>query len=310
MVLLYLGIFAGVKCSRTFQTHSDKITVVTTLFPLYDFAKNIGGDKIEVSLLLPPGVEPHSFEPTPGDIAKINKADIFIFTGEFMEPWAHSIISAIDNKKIIVVDASTDVNLIPAFQHHEHFESDNHNKQNHQLSEMDPHIWLDFDNDKIIVDNITAALIRIDSANTDFYKQNAEAYKTKLQALDDSFKTGHANCGTRTIVFGGHYAFGYLAQKYNLKYLSAQGLSPDAEPTAQDLIELVQQVRKDNIHYIFYEELTSPKIAETLANETNTKMLLLNAGHNVSRADLENNVSFISIMQKDLENLKIGLECK
>jgi zinc transport system substrate-binding protein len=305
-----VAIFASVKHTRNLQKSGDKITVVTTLFPLYDFAKKIGGDKVDVSLLLPPGVEPHSFEPTPGDIARINKADIFIFTGEFMEPWAHRIISTIDNKKIIIIDASKDVNLIPAVQRHEHHESHEHKEDHHELSQLDPHIWLDFGNDKIIIDNITNALIKADSADSNFYEQNAKAYKKQLDTLDSSYKKQLENCKTRTIVFGGHYAFGYLAHKYNLKYLAAQGLSPDSEPTAQDIISLIEQIKKDNIHYIFYEELTSPKIAETLAHETNTKMLLLNAGHNVSRADLENNVSFISIMINDLQNLKIGLECQ
>ncbi|MEN6383876.1 MAG: zinc ABC transporter substrate-binding protein [Phycisphaerales bacterium] len=310
VLMLLAAIFASIKYNKNLHTSDGKITVVTTLFPLYDFAKHIGGEKVDVSLLLPPGVEPHSFEPTPGDIARIHKANVFVFTGEFMEPWAHEIISGIDNKNILIVDASTNVNLIPAAQLHEHGESEKHENHPHELTQMDPHIWLDFDNDKIIIDNITSALIKSDSENSEYYQHNADTLKKEIDALDKAYKDQLGNCITRTIVFGGHYAFGYMANKYNLNYLAAQGLSPDSEPTAQDLIDLVKQIRNDNIHYIFFEELTSPKIAETLANETNTKMLLLNAGHNVSRADLENNVSFISIMRKNLENLKIGLECK
>jgi zinc transport system substrate-binding protein len=311
ILLIMAGLFTSVKLTKKVENKNGKITIVTTLFPLYDFAKEIGCDKVEVSLLLPPGVEPHSFDPTPGDIAKISNADIFIFTGEFMEPWAHDIIAGIDNKKIIIVDASTDVNLISAVQKHEHHEHEEHHEHDHdELGNMDPHIWLDFNNDKIILDNITNALCKADPANEAFYKANAQDYKSKLDDLDASYKTQLANCQTRTIVFGGHYAFGYLAKRYNLNYLAAQGLSPDSEPSAQDIINLVEQIRKDKINYIFYEELTSPKIAETLANETNTKMLLLNAGHNITRKDLEENTSFISIMQKDLQNLKTGLKCK
>jgi len=308
IILIMAGLFTSVKLVKKIENNKDKITIVTTLFPLYDFAKEIGSDKVEVTILLPPGVEPHSFDPTPGDISKISNADIFIFTGEFMEPWAHDIITGIDNKKLIVIDASTNVNLITPAHNHEHCEHQEHHHD--ELGNKDPHIWLDFDNDKIIVDNITNALCKADSANEAFYKTNAEDYKSKLDDLDTSYKTYLANCQTRTIVFGGHYAFGYLAKRYNLNYLSAQGLSPDAEPTAKDLIVLVKQIKKDKINYIFYEELTSPKIAETLANETNAKMLLLNAGHNITRKDLEENTSFISIMQKNLQNLMTGLECK
>jgi zinc transport system substrate-binding protein len=309
ILIIMAGLFAAVKSSKKLQRNDNKITIVTTLFPLYDFSKIIGGDKVDVSLLLPPGVEPHSFEPTPGDIAKISKADIFIFTGEFMEPWAHEILSGISNKKLVVIDASKDVNMIPAAQKHEHHE---HNEQHvHNEHEgMDPHIWLDFDNDKIIIDNITDALCNVDSANSDFYRTNTESYKAKLTALDAAYKTQLLDCKSKTIIFGGHYAFGYLANRYGLQYLAAQGLSPDSEPTATDLIALVEQIKKENIRYVFYEELTSPKVAETLTNETGTKMLLLNAGHNVSKTDLQNNVSFINIMTENLQNLKTGLECK
>ncbi len=314
ILIVMAGLFAAVKFGQKLPQDNGKITIVTTLFPLYDFAKTIGGDKVEVLLLLPPGVEPHSFEPTPGDITKISKAGIFIFTGEFMEPWAHDILSGISNKKLIVVDASTDVNMIPAAQKHEHHNGHNEESENHEHHDehegMDPHIWLDFDNDKIIIDNITNALCKADATNTNFYKSNAEDYKTKLTKLDTAYKTQLSDCNSKTVVFGGHYAFGYMAKRYDLKYLAAQGLAPDSEPTATDLIALIEQIKKENIRYVFYEELTSPKIAETLANETNTKILLLNAGHNVSKKDLENNVSFINIMTGNLQNLKTGLECK
>lgn len=295
--VIILSIFAISKRERKSKT--GKITVITTLFPLYDFAVNIGGDKVDVSMLLPPGVEPHSFEPKPSDIAKINQSDIFVYTGRFMEPWALGIIKGISNKKNIIVDSSAGIKLIPAVFHDE----------DEPEGAPDPHIWLDFDNAKIMVDNITLALCEKDKRNADFYKAKSEKYKSALSKLDEQYKTALSSCKSKEIIYGGHYAFGYLAHRYNLKYLAAQGLSPDAEPMAQDLMRLVTQIKKDNIQYIFYEELTSPKIAQTLASETNTKMLMLNAAHNVARTDLENRQSFISIMEKNLENLKIGLQC-
>ena len=112
------------------------------------------------------------------------------------------------------------------------------------------------------------------------------------------------------IVYGGHYAFGYLAKRYGLRYLAAQGVAPDAEPTAKDLVRLIEQIKKNNIRYVFYEELTSPKIAETIARETNAKILLLNAAHNVTKDQFERGVSLFEILNTDLEQLKIGLECQ
>lgn len=277
-----------------------KIKVITTLFPLYDMAKNIGGDKVEVSLLLPPGVEAHSFEPKPSDIVKINESDIFVYTGKFMEPWAEDMVKSFGNKNFIVVDASQGTKMIPGVFH----------DADERTGSLDPHIWLDFDNAKIMVKNIVGAFQIKDSANQDYYAQEASHYSDKLTELDSTYKASLASCQNREIVYGGHYAFGYLTKRYGLKYMAAQGISPDAEPTANDLAKLVEQVKKDKIKYVFYEELTSPKIAETIASETNAKMLPLNAAHNLTKDQFEQGISFFDILKSDLDYLKIGLQCR
>jgi zinc transport system substrate-binding protein len=281
------------------NTNTNKISVVTTLFPLYDFAQNIGQDNVEVSLLLPPGVEAHSFEPKPGDIVKISESDVFVYTGKFMEPWAEDIVKGIANKKLIVVDASKGINMIPGVFH----------DADEPAGSLDPHIWLDFDNAKIMVDNITRAISEKNPSNAQYYQQNADEYKSALSKLDNEYKTALSKCQSKEIVYGGHYAFGYLARRYGIEYIAAQGMSPDAEPTAQVLVQLVEQIKAKNIQYIFYEELARPKIAETLSKETNTKMLLLNAAHNLTKEDFENKATFLSIMKDNLKNLKIGLQC-
>ena len=285
--------------SKPLKSDSKKIQVVTTLFPLYDFAKNIGQDKVEVTLLLPPGVEPHSFEPKPSDILRIDQSDIFIYTGEFMEPWAGDIINGITSKEIMVVNSSEGITLINSMFHDD----------DEPVGSMDPHIWLDFENAKHMIQNITQSLIERDPDNKDFYVLNSTKYQDELTALDIKYRDTLSNCQTNEIIYGGHYAFGYLSKRYDLKYLAAQGVSPDAEPTVQDLVRLVEQIRKDNIEYIFYEELSSNKIAETIAGETNAKMLLLSASHNLSKEDFERGVSFISILNSNLDNLKKGLQC-
>jgi zinc transport system substrate-binding protein len=306
-----LGIVVLVLCAAVFGIvihkssgskeagSSHKIKVITTLFPLYDFAKYVGGDKVEVMLLLPPGVEAHSFEPKPSDIVKINEADLFVYTGKFMEPWAADVVKSVSNKNLIVVDTSKGTKMIPGVFH----------DADEPAGSLDPHIWLDFDNAKIMVTNIMLALQTKDASDKDFYKTNADKYNKKLTDMDMAYSTALAPCRGKKIIYGGHYAFGYLARRYDLKYLAAQGVSPDAEPTPKDLARLVNQIRKDNIKYVFYEELTSPKIAETIANETNAKMLLLNAAHNLTKDQLEHGITFLDILKTDLDNLRLGLGC-
>jgi len=317
IVIVILGALVVMNVAQKPIVSSGKISVVTTLFPQYDFAKAIGGDKVDVALLLPPGVEAHAYEPKPSDIAKINEADIFVYTGEFMEPWAHDIIDGAD-EKLKVVDASIGAVTAKGGEEHEHEHEHEHEEADHHEAEeghhhhdgIDPHIWLDFDNAKIMAENIAKALAEVDPQNANYYQNNLKVYQDKLTALDNSYKNTLSVCKSKTIVYGGHYAFGYLAKRYNLEYVSAQGFSPDSEPTAKDMIALVEQIKKDNIGTIFYEELTSPKIAETLANETNTKLLLLNGAHNLAKKDYESDVTFISIMENNLKNLSEGLGCQ
>lgn len=317
VTLISLVIFTISNITQKPNIASEKISVVTTLFPQYDFVKAIGGDRVNVTLLLPPGVEAHAYEPKPSDITKINTAKIFVYTGEFMEPWAHDIIEG-SNKKVKVVNASIGIEMMKEesgkHEHegeHEHEETDHHESgEEHHHDGIDPHIWLDFGNAEIMTENITKALVEVDPKNAEYYQNNLKTYQNKLTNLDAAYKNTLSTCKSKTIVYGGHYAFGYMAKRYGLEYLSAQGFSPDSEPTAKDMITLTEQIRKDNISYIFYEELTSPKIAETLADETNTKLLLLNGAHNLTREDYESKMTFISIMEENLKNLSLGLNCQ
>lgn len=294
------------------NSQSGKLTVVTTLFPLYDMAKSIGGDNAEVSQLLPPGVEAHSFEPKPSDIIKINEADIFIYTGEFMEPWVDDILKSVTNKNLIIVDASKDTKMIEGISHHHEEEDiDAHDEEEDEHdSSMDPHIWLDFDNAKTMVENIEQAFIAKDSDHEHLYEQRTTDYNQTLSEIDKTYRTTLSNCKSTRIVYGGHYAFGYMAHRYDLNYSAAQGVSPDAEPTASDLASLIDQINTEKITHIFYEELTSPKIAETIAQETKADMLLLNAGHNLTKDQFESGTSFFDILNSNLNNLKTGLECR
>jgi zinc transport system substrate-binding protein len=321
VAIIAIGIVVVSNITQKPTNNSQKITIVSTLFPMYDFAKIIGGDKVEVSLLLPPGVEAHGYEPKPSDIAKINEAEIFIYTGEFMESWAHDIIEGLSNKKLKIVDASTGIKLMKGGEEHKHEHEEEHGHgadENHKEDErghhhhggVDPHIWLDFDNAKIMAGTITKTLVEVDPTNTIYYQDNAKKFTGELTELDSAYKKTLATCQSKQIVYGGHYAFGYVAKRYGLEYVAAQGFSPDSEPTAKDMIALVLQIKNNDIKYVFYEELSSPKIAETLAKETNAQMLLLNGAHNLTKEDYTNNATYISLMESNLQNLSLGLNCQ
>ena len=285
-------------------TSQQKLTVVTTLFPLYDFAKAVAGDKAEVKLLLPPGVEPHSFEPKPEDMVRFSKADVVVYTNEYMEPWAVKMLRTIATKPV-VVDASKGVPLLKAGPE----EEAEHAHEGEHHGGMDPHIWLDFANAQIMVQNIADGLIAKDPANKDFYSGNARAYQEQLRKLDEDYKSGLSNCGQKVFLHGGHFAFGYLARRYGLSYHSAQAINPDSEPTPARIAELIREMRSNGLKYVYCEELLSPATAEMIARETGATVLLLNGAHNISKEDFDKKVSFISLMRQNLVNLRKGLQC-
>jgi zinc transport system substrate-binding protein len=316
MKRLYFGVFVlfcvAIMCACQKKEAPapgvKKLTVVTTLFPLYDFARTIGGDRADVTLLLPPGLEPHSYEPKPADVMKVNKADIFVFTNEYMEPWAKSFINGLPGANITIVDTSKGVTLLKAGPEEEH--EGEHGEDHHHHGGMDPHIWLDFANAQIMVDNIFSAMVAKDPANSDYYTARARAYEADLRKLDDEYKAGLAGCSKRVFLHGGHYAFGYLARRYGLQYLSASAVNADAEPTPAKLAQLVNLMRANGLKYVYSEELLSTRSADTIAKETGATVLLLHGAHNISRDDLIRGVTFISLMKKNLHNLRTGLECR
>jgi zinc transport system substrate-binding protein len=304
------ALFAGCQKKEAPAPVQKKLTVVTTLFPLYDIARTIGGDKAEVSLLLPPGIEPHTFEPKPADVVAVNHADIFVFTNEYMEPWAKSFLNGLPKHDITVVDTSRGVTLQKGTPEEAELEGEHGEEGHHHHGGMDPHIWLDFANARIMTDNIAAAMIAKDPASKEYYTSRAVAFKADLQKLDDEYRVGLATCGKRIFLHGGHYAFGYLAKRYGLQYVSASAVNADAEPTPAKLAELVKLVRANGVKYVYSEELLSTRSAETIAKETGATVLLLHGAHNISKDDLEKGVTFVSLMRKNLANLRLGLECR
>ncbi|HTP64797.1 MAG TPA: metal ABC transporter substrate-binding protein [Geobacteraceae bacterium] len=311
-VVMLIGLALICACQKKeapAPSAQKKLTVVTTLFPLYDFARAVGGERADVTLLMPPGVEPHSFEPKPEDIVKVNRADLFVFTNAYMEPWAKSFVNSLPaGNATTVVDSSKGVNFIKAGPEEE--DEGEHGGEHHHHGGMDPHIWLDFANAQIMVDNIAAAMIARDPAGREYYTTRAAAYREELSKLDDAYRAGLAGCRKHLLLHGGHYAFGYLAKRYGLTYVSAAAVNADAEPTPARLAELVRLMRENGLKYVFSEELLAPRSAETIAKETGAQVLILHGAHNISRDDFAKGVTFVSLMKKNLENLRTGLECR
>lgn len=298
IIILFLGALNA--CGNNEIVKNDKLTIITTLFPQYDFAREIVEDKGEVSLLLPPGVEAHSYEPTPQDIVKIRNADVFIYTSEYMEPWAVKMVKDIGSENLKVVNLSEGLKLIEG--------DDDHDHQHPEADAKDPHTWLDPVYAQIMVQNISEAVSEVDPNNEKFYDNNAKAYIEKLKVLDKDFKDLFSKTKSDTIIYGGHFAFGYFTQRYGLKHLSPySGFSPNAEPTPNKIVELIKKLDDLDVKVIYYEELVDPKVANIIGEATGAKTELLHGAHNISKAELESGITYLDIMYDNLDKLKEGL---
>jgi len=315
--ILLAGLFLILSCQRADAppARDARLTVIATIFPLCDFAREVGGDKASVTMLLPPASDAHHYELKPDDIVRVSHADIFLFVSFEMEQWAYKVINAAAEKtNMLAVEAGKGAMLLPLTQEPGHgHESDameaSGDREEEPATRYDPHIWLDFANAQTMIDNIAAAFINKDPSNSETYKQNAERYKARLQELDRSYRTGLSDCRTRTLLHAGHWAFSYLARRYQLTYLSAYNMSADAEPSPQQMLMLINEVKKKKLPYIYYEDLAAPKLAKTIAAETGVGLLKLNNGHDVGKRDIQAGATFISLMEGNLKSLKKGMQC-
>jgi len=309
-VVAVLACVALPGCTRQPSVPADpaKLGVVTTLFPLHDFARAVGKDRVHVTLLLPPGVEPHTFEPTPRDMTRITKADVFIYTGKFMEPWVEDILAGIANPELLVVDASQGIELLHTEDDEAHEHAGGHEHHGDPHAGCDPHIWLDLGNAQKMVAGVARALAQKDPAHRAEYLRQATEYKTALGQLDEEFKQALSRCKHRTIMYGGHFAFGYFARRYGLRHVSPyKGFAPDAEPSPKRIVEMIGKMKALGVKHLFHEELIDPRVAKVVAEETEAELLLLHGAHNVSKSDMAQGVRYIDIMRGNLGRLKIGL---
>ncbi len=294
---------AGCSSEETGQSvGEEKLEIVASLFPQYDFARTVAGQRAEVTLLLPAGMESHSYDPTPADMAGIYSCDLFIYTGEYMEPWAAELSKGLVEEQVL--DVSTGIELSGT---HEHMHTDTQDGE--EPTEIpDPHIWTCPLNAVIMVENIRDALIRIDPDGEEEYTENADGLIEDLNGLDAELREVVENGERRTLVFGGRFAFHYLAEEYGLECYSAyDSCTAETEPSAAAVAEVTEIVRRDEIPVVYYEEFANPQVAEAIADETGAELLMLHSCHNLSQEERDAGKSYLSIMEQNVENIRRGL---
>ncbi len=300
LLLVVITVFSFSACNTSEQT--DKITVVATLFPQYDFVREIGGDRVDVTLLLPAGSDVHDYDPSPSDIVSIANSSLFIYTGDMMESWAGDIASSVGDS-VTILNVSDGIALSSSEHGHDHDDDDSHSHS------LDPHIWLNFDNAAKMCDNIAASLIKLSPEDEAYFTANLASYKDSLKELDREYALLFESSPERSLVFGGRFALGYLVDKYSIPYLSAySSCSANDEPSPKTIATLSDYVKDNNIKVVYCEEFSDPKVAREIAKANNAEVLVLHSAHNLSREEREKGETFISLMRQNLENIRKGLE--
>ena len=281
-----------------------KVRIMATVFPLGEFASAVAGDRGETELLLPPGAGVHTWQPRPGDIGRLAACDLLVYIGANLEPWLPGLLKALPGGQVRTLEVTAGLSLLEAAADDEH----GHGEGAHE--QLDPHVWLDFDLDARIVLKIAEELSRIDPAGRPEFTENAARLTARLLELDVKFRDGLAACRGRDIVLAGHGAFGYLARRYGLVQTALYGLSPDAQPRPLDLMKAVDFCRQKGVRTIFFENSVSPDLSRTLAREIDGRVLVLHAGHNLTRDEQDRGIGFFELMEENLNSLRDGLGCR
>lgn len=273
--------------------NNGKLQITTSFYPLYYFATQIGGDKAEVKNITPFGSEPHDYDPSTQDIARIENGDMLILNGG-VEAWGDKIRNNLKGTKVKIVIAGEGLLTKTLTEDGEKMK--------------DPHVWLDPKLAKKEVQRITKGYVEIDPTNASYYQDNEKKLDAKFNDLDNKYKKGLANCQSKDIVTS-HEAFAYLAEAYGLNEVAISGLSPDAEPSAQQLADVAKFAKEHNVKYIFFETLVSPKLSETIANEVGAKTATLDPIEGLSDDDIKQGKNYFTVMESNLKNLQTALQC-
>uniref|UniRef100_UPI00403FBC22 metal ABC transporter solute-binding protein, Zn/Mn family n=1 Tax=Paenibacillus sp. FSL H3-0457 TaxID=2921430 RepID=UPI00403FBC22 len=310
----------GQDSSNSAKIVEGKVNVVTTFYPVYAFTTAIGGEDANVINLLPTGVEPHDWTPKSQDIVNTSKAQLFLYNGAGLEGWVPNFLKSLNSDtQVKSVAVSEGVKLLTAEgddghghgEEHEDEHADEHTDEaaSEDVADhhIDPHTWVSPKSAMIMAENIKNSLVEADPDHKAGYEQRYEELRTKLETLDQRFTDELANVPNNEIVVS-HQAFGYLARDYGLTQHAIMGLSPDAEPTGQDIVKLAKLVKDEGIKYIFFEELVSDKLAKTLASEAGVETMVLNPVEGLTKEQATNGDDYFTLMEKNLQNLLIALK--
>ncbi|NGM81654.1 zinc ABC transporter solute-binding protein [Paenibacillus sp. 7124] len=297
----------GPKSSGTIV--EGKVNVVTTFYPIYEFAKEIGGEDVNAINLLPVGVEPHDWTPRSQDIVNTSKAQLFLYNGAGLEGWVPNFLKGLESdSKVQAVEVSKGIDYIMTNEEDDH---DHGGESGEEASSdslhTDPHTWVSPKSALIMAENIKNSLVQVDPARKVGYEERFGKLAERLKALDAKFESELAKVPNKEIVVS-HQAFAYLCRDYGLTQHAIMGLSPDAEPRGQDLVKLAELVKQDGIRYIFFEELVSDKLAKTLASEAGVSTLVLNPVEGLTEQQEKNNDNYFTLMEKNLQNLILALK--
>ncbi|MFA6489631.1 MAG: metal ABC transporter substrate-binding protein [Candidatus Micrarchaeia archaeon] len=319
--ILLLAVFglllAGCASQGGQAADSGKLKVVASFYPMYDFAKNVGGDRVALSTIIPPGVEPHNFEPTPSTIRQIADADILILNGAGLEHgWAHALIEGSGNAKLVVVEASSGIGLIAAEGHpHGEEEAGYENgtgaeaaDEGHDHGEYDPHVWLSPKNAKAQAYAIRDAFIAADPEWKAYYEKNAAEFAAKLDSLDAEFRGVFSTCRKKDILIS-HATLGYFCADYGCRQIPIEGISEEGEPSPAALASIVDQARVNNVTTVYFESLISPKSAQAIAGEIGGGVQVFNTIHGVTAEEQARGANYLSLMEENIGAIKAGLDC-
>lgn len=285
-LLMVCLMLLGCGATQKQKTAEEKLLVAASFYPMAEFTQAVGGDRVQVWTMIPDGVEPHDWEPSPRILTKLGRAKLLVYNGR-VEPWAEQALTALSERKLKAVEAGKGL----------------YNCQ----GKADPHVWISPKKASLQVKAITEALGQLDPAGEAVYKENSRRYQLELAKLDQELQ-GLAKEARVKYFVTAHAAFGHLAEDYGLKQIAIRGLSPEAEPTAETLKEAALLVKKHQLKYIFFETLTSPKITQVLAKETGAEVLVLDPIEGLDEAGRKENLTYIKIMERNISNLKKALK--
>lgn len=285
------------------NSDSGKLKIISTVFPPYDLARQIAGDNAEISILLPPGSEIHNYEPSAKDMIAIRNCDIFLYIGGENEQWAEKLINSNDTENVTAVKL---IDYVPTLSEDE--DEHDHDHDHEHEHETDEHIWTSPKNAQLMLSAVYDAICKVDPSGKQTYTKNKDAYAKQLSDLDNAYRSAVDNAKNKTIVLADKFPFRYLAHEYGLEFSAAfAACSDESEPGVSTMIKLTKMIKENNIPAVYYLEFSSTKIADTLCDETGATKLMLHSCHNVSKQDIENNVSYVDLMKQNLENLKLTL---